>query len=115
MLEGLFYFFVLPISPPLRFGSALCPVVEEALGRQVSEHRRDGSATIQAQIHHRQALLAPARSAGFLGACAASFSCVKEEPPSSSPLAHKKSISHTPYRADIDRRSQRSGEAAGPR
>src|SRR5580692_5005674 len=27
------YFLALTISPPLRFGSALCPVVEEALGR----------------------------------------------------------------------------------
>src|SRR5712692_3525520 len=78
MSEGLFYFFVITISPPLRFVSALCPVAEEALGRQVSEHRRDGSATIQAQIHHRQALLAPHRSVGFLGACAASVSAFKK-------------------------------------
>src|SRR5258708_4803839 len=97
MSEGLFHFFALTISPPLRFGSALCPVAEEALGRQVSEHRGDGSATIQAQLHHRQALLAPHRSVGFLGGCAASCSCLQEEPPSSNPLAHKKSISHTPY------------------
>jgi single stranded DNA-binding protein len=38
---------------------------------QAPEHQRDGSATIQAQIHHRQALLAPHRSVGFLGAYAA--------------------------------------------
>ena len=93
--------FCVTISPPLRFGSALCSVAEQALGRQESEHRRDGSATIQAQIHHRQALLAPHRSVGFLGACAASCSCLQEEPPSSSPLAHKKSISHTPYGATL--------------
>src|SRR5713101_4512135 len=105
MSEGLFYFFVITISPPLRFGSALCPVAEEALGRQVSEHRRDGSATIQAQIHHRQALLAPHRSVGFLGACAAGCSCLQEEPQLSNPLAHRKSISHMPYGADTDRRS----------
>src|SRR6266852_8407575 len=104
---GPFPFLVLTISPPLRFGPALCPAAEEALGRQVSEHQRDGSATIQAQIHHRQALLAPHRSVGFLGACAASCSCLQEEPPSSNPLAHKKSISHTPYGADIDRRSHK--------
>jgi len=61
---GPFLFLVLTISPPLRFGPALCPAAEEALGRQVSEHQRDGSATIQAQIHHRQALLAPHRSVG---------------------------------------------------
>ena len=47
MSEGLFYLFASTISPPLRFGSALCPVAEEALGRQVSEHWRDGSATIK--------------------------------------------------------------------
>src|SRR6266853_1657175 len=104
---GPFLFLVLTISPPLRFGSALCPVVEEALGWQVSEHRRDGSATIQAQIHHRQALLAPHRSVGFLGACAASCSCLQEEPRSSNPLAYRKSISHMPYGADIDRRSHK--------
>jgi hypothetical protein len=104
---GPFLFFVLTISPPLRFGSALCPVAEEALGRQASEHQRDGSATIQAQIHHRQALPTPHRSVGFLGACAASCSCLQEEPPSSNPLAHKKSISHMPYGADIDRRSHK--------
>src|SRR6266404_4747557 len=104
---GLFLFFELTISLSLRSGSALCPVAEEALGRQELEHRRDGSATIQAQIHHRQALLAPHRSVGFLGACAASCSCLQEEPPSSNPLAHKKSISHTPYGADIDRRSHK--------
>src|SRR6202011_306208 len=39
-----FLFFVLTISPPLRFGPALCLVAEEELGRHVSEHRRDGSA-----------------------------------------------------------------------
>src|SRR5258708_3592027 len=100
-------FLVLTISPPLRFGPALCPAAEEALGRQVSEHQRDGSATIQAQIHHRQALLAPHRSVGFLGACAASCSCLQEEPPSSNPLAYRKSISHMPYGADIDRRSHK--------
>src|SRR4029077_17653821 len=104
---GLFLFFALTISPPLRFGSALCPVAEEALGRRGSEHRRDGSATIQAQIHHRQALLAPHRSVGFLGACAASCSCLQEELPSSNPLAYRKSISHMPYGADIDRRSHK--------
>src|SRR6267154_3798265 len=109
---GPFLFLVLTISPPLRFGSALCPVVEEALGWQVSEHRRDGSATIQAQIHHRQALLAPHRSVGFLGACATSCSCLQEEPPSSNPLAHKKSLSHTPYGADIDRRSHKCNSRA---
>jgi hypothetical protein len=107
VVGGPFLFLVSPISPPLRFGSALCPVAEETLGRQVSEHRRDGSATIQAQIHHRQALLAPHRSVGFLGACSASCSCLQEEPPSSNPLAYKKSISHTPYGADIDRRSHK--------
>ena len=76
---GPFLLLVLTISPPLRFGPALYPAAEVALGRQVSEHQRDGSATIQAQIHHRQALLAPHRSVGFLGACAASYSCLQEE------------------------------------
>jgi hypothetical protein len=104
---GPFLFLVLTISPPLRFGPTLYPVAEEALGRQVSEHQRDGSATIQAPIHHRQALLAPHRSVEFLGACAASCSCLQEEPPSSNPLAYKKSISHMPYGADIDRRSHK--------
>lgn len=32
---GPFLFLVLTISPPLRFGPALCPAVEEALGRRV--------------------------------------------------------------------------------
>src|SRR5882762_2440368 len=104
---GPFLFLVLTISPPLRFGPALCPAAEEALGQQVSEHQRDGSATIQAQIHHRQALQAPHRSVEFLGACAASCSCLQEEPPSSNPLAYRKSISHMPYGADIDRRSHK--------
>src|SRR5467141_2384888 len=102
---GPFLFLVLTISPPLRFGPALCPAAEEALGQQVSEHQRDGSATIQAQIHHRPPLLAPHRSVGFLGACAASCPCLQVEPPSSNPLAYRKSISHMPYGADIDRRS----------
>src|SRR5260370_2125698 len=102
-----FFIFVLTISPPLRFESALCPVAEEPLGRQVSEHLRRGSATIQAQIHHRQALLTPHRSVGFLCACAASCSCLQEEPSSSNPLAHTHSISHTPYGAGIDRRSHK--------
>ena len=53
---------------------------EEALGRQVSEHQRDGSATLQAQIHRRQALLAPHRSAGSPGACVTDCSCPQEEP-----------------------------------
>src|SRR5258708_13102940 len=101
MSEGLFYVFALTISPPLRFGPALCPVAEEALGRQVSEHRRDGSATIQAQIHHRQARLAPHCSVGFLAACAASCSCLQEEPPSSNPLPHRQTIPHIPHRANI--------------
>src|SRR5258708_36103769 len=35
-------------SAPSRAHLSLCPVVEEALGRQESEHRRDGLATIQA-------------------------------------------------------------------
>ncbi len=38
-------------------------------------------------------------------ACAASCSCLQEEQPPSNPLAHRKSISHMPYGADIDRRS----------
>src|SRR5258707_11820766 len=109
---GPFLFLVLTISPPLRFGPALCPAAEEALGRQVAEYQRDGSATIQAQIHHRQALLAPQRSVGFLGACAASCSCLQEEPPSSNPLAYRKSISHMPYGAGIDRRSHKCSSRA---
>ena len=55
MSEGLFYLLTIRLS--LRFGSALCPVAEEALGRQASEHRRDGSATIQILRHRAQALL----------------------------------------------------------
>jgi hypothetical protein len=35
MSEGLFYFLALTISPPLRFGPALCPAAEEALDQQV--------------------------------------------------------------------------------
>src|SRR6267142_1433146 len=76
MSEGLLYFFALTISPPLRFGPALCPAAEEALGQQVSEHQRDGSATIQAQIHHRQALQAPHRSRESLAACEAGCFCL---------------------------------------
>src|SRR5712664_2047522 len=94
---GPFLFLVLRISPPLRFGPALCPAAEEALGRQVSEHQRDGSATIQAQIHHRQALLAPHRSVEFLGACAASCSCLRAAPRPLSPWACRTGISHMPY------------------
>src|SRR5712664_3066893 len=104
---GPFLFLVLRISPPLRFGPALCPAAEEALGRQVSEHQRDGSATIQAQIHHRQALLAPHRSVGFLGACATSYSCLRAAPRPLSPWACRTGISHMPYGADIDRRSHK--------
>ena len=65
---GLFLLFVLTISLLLRFGPALFPVAEEALGLRVSEHKRDGSATIQALILHHQSMLAPHRSMGFVGA-----------------------------------------------
>src|SRR5258708_1662565 len=67
--RAFFVFFGLTISPPLRFGPALCPVAEGVLGRQVSEHQRDGSATIQVQIHHHRAPPVPHRSAGSPGAC----------------------------------------------
>src|SRR2546425_2190203 len=105
MSEGLFYFFALTISPPLRFGSALCPVAEEALGRQVSEHRRDGSATIQAPRRRRRAPRVQRRSAGSPDACVTSCSCLPGEPTPSSIWAYRTSTSHRPCGAGIDRRS----------
>jgi len=80
MSEGLFYFLALTISPPLRFGPALCPVAEEALGRQVSEHRRDGSATVQAPRRRRRAPRVQRRSAGSPDACVTNCSCLPGEP-----------------------------------
>src|SRR6266436_2138893 len=103
MSEGLFYFLVLTISPPFRFGPALCPAAEEALGQQASEHQRDGSATIQVQLHHRRAPPVPHRSVGSPGACVTDCSCPQEEPKLSNLLAYRKSISRMPYGADIDR------------
>src|SRR5260221_14217100 len=115
MSEGLFYVFALTISPPLRFGPALCPVVEEALGRQVSEHRRDGSATIQVQIHHHRAPPVPHRSAGSPGACVTDCSCPQEEPKLSNLLAYRMSISRMPYGEDTDRRSRKCSSRARDR
>src|SRR5260370_22359485 len=102
---GPFLFFVLTISLSLRFGPALCPVAEEALGRQVSEHRRDGSATIQAPRRRRRAPRVQRRSAGSPDACVTSCSCLPGEPTPSSLWAHRTSISHRPCGAGIDRRS----------
>ena len=44
------FFFRQHISPRLRFGPALLPATEEALGQPVSEYPQDGSSTTQAQI-----------------------------------------------------------------
>jgi len=82
-----FYFLWLTIiSASLRFGSALCPVAEEALGRQkvfMSETsgRAGLSNDFKAQIHHRhQSVQLRNRSSGdFLGAHGAQqLSCLQE-------------------------------------
>src|SRR5258708_24711140 len=113
--RAFFVFFALTISPPLRFGPALCPVAEGALGRQVSEHQRDGSATIQVQIHHHRAPPVPHHSVGSPGACVTDCSCPQEDPKLSNLLEYRMSISHMPYGEDTDRRSRKCSSRARDR
>jgi len=78
MSEGLFYFCVNDQSP-LRFGISAVSVAEEALGRQVSEHRETAQQRFKRRYTIVKALLVRI-ARGFLGACAASCSCLQEGP-----------------------------------